>query len=267
MRKKPQIKNTKIIKIPMIIDDTNFEKSYYISVDCHICKKDLNSLNEYRTHLEKHYEIDHLRTWLKCDMGCKNKIFTHFTHFMSHIASHTKNYPFKCGILYNGNECIFRAGTKSNMKKHWNSKHNKNESDYESLSSKSNNESESESESESEELETEIESESNNIKFESNGYFVSINCHICGKYFNNYNNYKQHIHKHYMIDKNKTWLECEFCQKKLRDIESFLCHIAYHTKDYPFKCNKCEHESGTKSNLLKHWNLRHNKNKSYQQKK
>eukprot|EP01084_Bolivina_argentea_P054475 99900_1 len=97
---------------------SDFDNNYCISIKCHICPKQFDTLDIYKCHLKQHYDNDHLRTWLKCDLGCKDKLFSCFAHFMPHIASHTRKYPFKC------NKCLVTTSTKSNMKNHWNKQHN-----------------------------------------------------------------------------------------------------------------------------------------------
>ncbi len=149
-----------------MVTDINFENSYIISINCHICKQYFDVLDEYKYHLKKHYENDENKQWLKCDLGCKDNLFRNFPDFVCHIAFHTKNRPFKCDISDNGNKCLYSSGSKSNMKSHWNVQHNISNNKNNKLIKYESDESEEESDSESI-------SESECDGFEENGYLIT----------------------------------------------------------------------------------------------
>eukprot|EP01084_Bolivina_argentea_P089249 161071_1 len=236
--------------------------------------------------MKKHYDNDPLKHWLHCDLGCKDANFKSCTAFFCHIAWHTKDYPFKCVIPMNNSrtKCTFAATTKSNMKQHFDAQHDVESSSDESCTSSSSqsesDESESESESVSDSQSESIDNNCNNfdinalqIEFENSGYYVSVDCHICQQHLTDYVEYKIHLQTHYAKDKNRNWLTCDYGCKELvggvqrlkvfTDARGFLCHIASHTMDYPFRCNgmvngkKCTVGRGTKGNLKKHWMNNH----------
>ncbi len=96
-------KLTKRVNSCKMFVDISFENSYIISINCHLCKQYFDTFDEYKCHLQKHYENDNNKQWLKCDLGCVNKIFKNAIDFIQHIASHSKQYrPFKCNISQNG---------------------------------------------------------------------------------------------------------------------------------------------------------------------
>eukprot|EP01084_Bolivina_argentea_P262830 444636_1 len=215
----------------------DFINSYHVSINCHVCNKHFDKFNKYKNHVKEHYENDPLRKWLECDIGCKennkNKVFSSDIGFIYHIATHTNDFAFKCDV----EKCNAIKGTQSDIKKHWNLKHNQKKT------------------------ESELQNKQN--------YYVSVDCYVCHKHFYDFKTYKDHIKKHYYEDPHKEWLECDFGCKdpsnvskvhKSSGTSAFICHIAYHTRDYPFKCIKCDHAVGTRTNFRQHWNVRHNNN-------
>eukprot|EP01084_Bolivina_argentea_P018258 33992_1 len=106
-----------------------FRDSFHVSIHCHICKHNFDDYNEYKEHIQKHYETDNNKTWKQCDFGCEiNPIKPYFfssADFISHIAQHTQEKPFKCDVIVNGIKCLSSVGTRSNLKHHWKTHFNK----------------------------------------------------------------------------------------------------------------------------------------------
>ena len=51
----------------------SFEQSYIVSVHYHICQKHFTDICAgYRTHIQKHYDINPNKVWRKCDLGCED---------------------------------------------------------------------------------------------------------------------------------------------------------------------------------------------------
>eukprot|EP01083_Nonionella_stella_P272762 925069_1 len=89
--------------------------------------------------------------------------------------------------------------------------------------------------------------------FEAN-YHVSVRCHRCSEHFDDHRLYQKHLRKHYTV------AVCDLkagCTTKLTGFTRLAEHIASHTKDYPWRCNNCDHATSSKGNLKKHWSLIH----------
>eukprot|EP01083_Nonionella_stella_P017374 48611_1 len=103
-------------------NDVDFDDSYHFSVSCHRCNQHFDDVREYREHLKSHYDNCNTNgkvTQYRCDLDPKCNAVTNPYNFVHHIASHTKNYAWKC------NQCDHSASTKSNLKKHWKRAHGK----------------------------------------------------------------------------------------------------------------------------------------------
>eukprot|EP00483_Globobulimina_turgida_P002677 UN02682 len=114
------------------IENIEFENSYLVSVDCHICKKNFGDIQKYRHHIKAHYQNDRNRKWLECDFGCMGSgkerrrpmVLSTATNFILHIGSHTKQKPFRCNWkMENGVRCARSMTQIFNLRKHWESNH------------------------------------------------------------------------------------------------------------------------------------------------
>eukprot|EP00483_Globobulimina_turgida_P003069 UN03074 len=97
-------------------------------MNCHICKKYFEEFDEYRAHLQRHYDNDSNKKWMECDFGCKDDtgkpvLSLNVGNFIAHIASHTKQKPFKCNVTVNGIKCKRSTTTKGALRRHWESMH------------------------------------------------------------------------------------------------------------------------------------------------
>ncbi len=62
-----------------------FEHSYDLLVDCHLCDKSFQCLFEYETHLKEHYK-NSKKKWMECDFNkCENKNLKSSDKFIEHI--------------------------------------------------------------------------------------------------------------------------------------------------------------------------------------
>eukprot|EP01084_Bolivina_argentea_P110600 197436_1 len=258
------------------IEFMEFEDSFYVSINCHICDTHFDDIYIYRNHLKEHYNTDVNRVWRECDFDCKIKSLSDM-HFIRHLATHTKDGPYKCNVIINGIKCTKTKGYRADMKQHWKShfkaiiltKTQQTETinnTYEIFNPK--------------EKQLKINGTNNNkkrkknklniqkdllancsqfIEFE-NSYYISVKCHICEQHFDAIANYRVHLQTHYLNDPIREWKKCDLgCDMELYDSTKFIGHISTHTKDKPFRCNiivngiKCNYSNGYKSELKKHW--------------
>lgn len=97
---------------------STWENSHSFVADCHICNIQVEDYEEYCNHLKnEHYDVRDDLDWLTCDV-C-GKMNAHKSNFISHLASHTGNKPFKCRIkLRSGEFCATEASTRQNLQTH-----------------------------------------------------------------------------------------------------------------------------------------------------
>eukprot|EP01084_Bolivina_argentea_P313890 543636_1 len=107
------------------INESDFEKDYYVSVNCHICASYFNDIIMYQIHLRQHYDNEDNRTWLICDIAECGLVLPAPSKFIAHISTHTNHKPYKCNIITNGIKCSESRKYKYEMKNHWKT-HNKN---------------------------------------------------------------------------------------------------------------------------------------------
>eukprot|EP01084_Bolivina_argentea_P215998 366877_1 len=110
-----------IISEKVTIMGQNVEVLYHVSVHCYICKEYFVEYSKYDKHLQKHYNDDPNKTWLKCDFRCcKNrKPFYSSSSFIGHISTHTNDKPFKCDFP----NCGASNGSQCNLRNHWRNIH------------------------------------------------------------------------------------------------------------------------------------------------
>eukprot|EP01084_Bolivina_argentea_P228661 386156_1 len=99
-----------------------FENSYYISINCHICDAHFQCMFTYKTHLKQHYDNDNDKTWMICNFDeCNKKRLRDSVKFIGHLATHFDCRPYKCNVKNNGIECTVSYRYKHDMKNHWKS--------------------------------------------------------------------------------------------------------------------------------------------------
>eukprot|EP01084_Bolivina_argentea_P081183 147036_1 len=226
-----------------------------------------------------HYDTNPNKTWRKCDFdGCNRDprlgLFKDGDYFISHIAQHTHQKPYKCNVLINGRKCVVSCGSKYNYKAHWvnhfkdikgikikpvNFGNKKN-------SNKKGKNKNKHSKSKKKVIKKEINDKRKHDREFDKSYHVSVRCHVCKKQFNHFNKYKLHLENHYINNKEKVWKQCDFdtCKRDpglglFSDSNDFIGHISTHTKDRPFTCDiivngiQCTTSCGSRRNLYTHF--------------
>ena len=95
-------------------------------------------------------------------------------------------------------------------------------------------------------------------------YMESADCKLCGKHFDSYISYREHLKRHFEEDPNKKWKRCHEvgCDPK-RTVD--LAHFcASHQYDYPYHClmkmddgKTCPFSAATHFNMRKHLEGKH----------
>ena len=109
-----------------------WKKSTKFDAKCHLCNTHFNDYELYVDHLKTHYVSDKSilldngkkkkLKWLTCDKCGKES--AHTSNFISHIARHTLNPPFKCALKIKDKKtdkminCTSQASTQQNLKTH-----------------------------------------------------------------------------------------------------------------------------------------------------
>eukprot|EP01084_Bolivina_argentea_P251541 421904_1 len=93
----------------------NYKCCYHVSVCCYICNQHFVQCSKYTEHLEKHYNDNSNKIWLKCDKCQDNKIWKTADLFIGHISTHTNDKPFKCDF----SQCGSSYGSKNTLKQHY----------------------------------------------------------------------------------------------------------------------------------------------------
>ncbi len=105
-------------------NSNEFDDSYYVSADCHICSAHFKNMSSYKSHLKQHYDNNMNKICLKCDFNeCNQKKFRDSVKFIGHISRHLNIEPYKCNVVNNGIKCIASNRYKHGMKEHWKSHH------------------------------------------------------------------------------------------------------------------------------------------------
>ncbi|CAF1090693.1 unnamed protein product, partial [Brachionus calyciflorus] len=91
------------------------------------------------------------------------------------------------------------------------------------------------------------------IKFE-------YNCDKCSYKTLNHKKYEKHCA---LTDCNSNEIQCEFCDKKFKDLKIMEQHRNLHLGIKPFKCDHCESYFGTKGEMSRHVKYKHTMEKPH----